>query len=241
MQIWWGGKQSILCSRFAPGYVARNHRRILGQGVKLRGAYLDVFAVVPGDECYSPDHPVTRADSLRFRGEAFNVIRDLEGIVSSEEPADWAMRYLHLVHHGPFALDPNPGKGPAMGVPIPLHTLVYHDALVVPWSLGKGGWGIPDDDLGFLHALSCAGVPYVSLHPDAAHLQQVRELCGLHYRLALVPMVRHEFLSKNYRRQRTSFADGTTVEVDFESGKHEISPPLTGAELQVLSTSLPKF
>jgi len=234
-KVWWGGAQSILCSQFAPGYVARNHRSLLAHGIKLRGAYLDVFSVVPGDECYSPDHPVTRAESLRYRGECFNIIRDLEGIVSSEEPADWAMRYLHLVHHAPFALDPNPGQGPAMGVPIPLHSLVYHDALVVPWSLTKGGWGIPDADLGFLHALANAGVPYLSLQPDAEHLRQVRTVCALHRRLAFAPMVRHEFLSGNFRRQKTAFGDGTTVEVDFDSGSYTITPALTAAELEILS------
>jgi hypothetical protein len=212
--------------------VARNHHRVLQENVKLRGAYLDVFAVVPGDECYSPDHPVTRGESLRFRGQCFEIIRDLEGVVSSEEPADWAMKYLHLVHHAPFALDPNPGKGPAMGVPLPLFTLVYHDALVVPWSLPRGGWGIPDDDLGFLHALSCAGLPYISFNPDRVHLEQVQTLCALHRRLALVPMVRHEFLDGKFRRQKTNFGDGTTVEVDFATGFHSINPPLSNSEME---------
>jgi len=152
--------------------------------------------------------------------------------VSSEEPADWAMKKLHLVHHAPFALDPNPGKGPAMGVPIPLFTLVYHDALVVPWTLTRGGWGIPDDDLGFLHAISCAGLPYVSFNPDRAHLEQVKTLCALHRRLALVPMVQHEFLDGKFRRQKTTFGDGTRVEVDFTMGTHSINPPLTSAELE---------
>lgn len=225
-QIWWGGKQSILCSRFAPGYVERNHRRVLAEGVKLRGAYLDVFAVVPGDECYSPLHPVTRTESLRYRGQAFDLIRELEGVASSEEPADWAMRYLHLVHHAPFALDPDPGKGPAMGIPIPLHSLVYHDALVVPWTLTRGGWGIPDDDVGYLHALLSAGVPYASFNPSPDHLEQVRTLCALHRRLALVPMIRHEFMNGDRRRQKTTFAEGTTVEVDFTTGTHSITPPL---------------
>lgn len=239
-QIWWGGKQSILCSHFAPGYVLRNHRTILGQGVKLRGAYLDVFAVVPGDECYSSEHPVTRAESLRLRGQCFDVIRDLEGVVSSEEPADWAMRYLHLVHHGPFALDPNPGKGPAMGVPVPLHALVYHDALVTPWSLSKGGWGIPDEDFGLLYALGTAGVPYVSLAPGAEEMNQVRTVCALHRRLALVPMTRHEFLDTSFRRQKTTFADGTTVEADFETGKYSIAPVLTSRELDNVWSDAPE-
>lgn len=231
MQIWWGGRQSILCSQFAPGYVARNHRRVLAEGVKLRGAYLDVFAVVPGDECYSPDHPVTRAESLGYRGQCFDLIRDLEGVVSSEEPADWAIKHLHLVHHAPFALDPNPGSGPAMGVPIPLFTLVYHDALVVPWSLGRGGWGIPDEDLGFLHALACGGVPYVALTPDPAQLEQVRTVCALHRRVALEPLLSHEFTDGSHRRHKSRFADGTTVEVDFETGKYRITPPLRPEEL----------
>ena len=235
IKIWWGGSQSTLCSKFAPGYVARNHRLLRSEGVKVRGSYLDVFSVVPGDECYNPEHAVTRADSIRYRGECFNIIRDLEGVVSSEEPADWAMRYLHLVHHAPFALDPDPGKGPGMGVPIPLHTLVYHDALVVPWGLSKGGWGIPDADSGYLHALANAGVPYASTTPDPVHLEQVRTVCALHHRLALVPMVRHEFLDKNFRRQKTTYKDGTTVEVDFESGSHVITPPLTAAELKTIS------
>lgn len=235
VQVWWGGKQSILCSRFAPGYVRRNHEELRAGGVRLKGSYLDVFAVVPGDECYSPDHPVTRSQSLRFRGEAFNVIRSLEGIVSSEEPADWAMRYLHLVHHGPFALDPNPGGGPAMGVPIPLHTLVYHDSIIVPWSLTKGGWGIPQDDDGFLHALANAGIPYVDLAPGPEHLERVRTVCALHHRLALQPMVWHEFVAGSLRQQKTTFSGGTTVTVDFETGRFAIEPPLTEAEMRTLS------
>jgi hypothetical protein len=48
-------------------------------------------------------------------------------------------------------------------------------------------------------------------------------------------MVRHEFLDKNFRRQKTTYKDGTTVEVDFESGSHVITPPLTAAELKTIS------
>lgn len=223
---WFGGRQSILCPSLAPGHVRKNHSAILAHGVKLRGAYLDVFSVVPPEECYNPEHPVTRTECLRERGECLDFVRSWGGVVSSEEPSDWSARHLDVVHHGPFALDPNPGKGPAMGIPIPLLNLVYHDALLMPWSLGRGEWGIPEKDLGFLHALANGGMPYLGLNPGSEHLQQVRTLCALHRRVALLEMTRHEFLDATRRRQRTTFADGTTVTVDFDTDKWEIQPEL---------------
>lgn len=222
--IWFGGKQSILCPRLALGHVKKNYQSLLDHGVKVRGAYLDVFAVVPPDECYNPEHPASRADCLKYRGMCLDFIRSMGGIVSSEEPADWAIPHIDLVHHGPYALVPDPGHGPAMGIPVPLFNLVYHDALLLPWSLGKGGWGIPQNDLGYLHGLSNAGLPYLSLHPGEQELQQVRAMCALHQRVGLLEMTKHEFLDKSFRKQRTTFADGTTVTIDLDKDDFEISP-----------------
>ncbi|MBP6963794.1 MAG: hypothetical protein KBC96_05235 [Armatimonadetes bacterium] len=222
---WYGGHQSILCSSFAPGYVKRNHRALLDHGVRVRGAYLDVFAVVPPDECYNPDHPVTRADCLKYRGECFDIVRAQLGVVSSEEPADYAVPHLDLVHHGPYALDPNPGAGPGMGVPVPLFNLVYHDAIILPWgsSDSGGGWGIPNTDSNYLHGLLNAGIPYCSTDPGDEELARVRAMCALHKRVGRLEMTNHEFLDSSLRRQRSTFADGTTVTVDFDSGKYTIS------------------
>jgi len=166
---------------------------------------------------------------FRISGALFNIIKNLEGIVSSEEPVDWAIPYLDLVHHGPYALVPNPGKGPAMGIPIPLFNLVYHDAIILPWSIGskKGGWGIPDSDSGYLHGLLNAGMPYISLNPNKKEMDKVNLLCELQKRVGLLEMVNHEFLDKTYRKQRTTFADGTTVTVDFESDTSIVDPALT--------------
>lgn len=229
---WYGGRQSILCPSLTPGHVRKNHTAILAHGVKLRGAYLDVFSVVPPDECYQPEHPVTRTGCLRYRGECLDSVRAWGGVVSSEEPSDWSVRHLDLVHHGPFALNPNPGKGPAMGIPIPLFNLVYHDALLIPWSLDRGAWGIPEKDLGFLHGLANGGMPYLGLNPGPEELQRVRTLCALHKRVALLEMTRHEFLDANHRRQRTTFTDGTRVTIDLDNDQWKVEPPLdaqTGA------------
>ena len=223
---WYGGSQSVLCSRLAPGYVRRNHRALLGHGIPLRGAYLDVFAVVPPDECHAKEHPVTRAECLRYRGECLDSVRAWGGVVSSEEPSDWAIPHLDLVHHGPYALRPNPGQGPAMGIPVPLFNLVYHEALLTPWSLGKGAWGIPETDLGFLHGLGNAGLPYLSLNPDDEELRRVRLMGALHRRVGLLEMTNHRFLDAARRRQQFTYADGTGITIDLAKETYEVSPGL---------------
>lgn len=232
--IWAGGKQSILCSSLAPDYVSRNHKKLHEQGVKVRGSYLDVFAVVPPDECYNPEHPVTRTQCLKFRGDCLDIVRAVDGVVSSEEPADWAIPHIDLVHHAPHALDPNPTGGPAMGIPVPLFNLVYHDALIVPYfaNVTKGGWGIPSDDAGYLHALANAGVPYASFAPGADEMERLRTLCALHRRVGLLEMTNHEFTDDTHRKWRTTYADGTTVAVDFDSGGFEIKPELSEEEME---------
>jgi len=131
-----------------------------------------------------------------------------------------------LVHHGPFALNPNPGRGPAMGIPIPLLSLVYHDSIFIPWSLGKGAWGVPENDSGCLHGLAHAGLPYLSIQPSETELERVRTMCNLNKRLALVEMTDHKFLDDNYRRQQTTFADGTAVSIDLDNDTYTISPEL---------------
>jgi hypothetical protein len=223
---WYGGRQTLLCARLAPGHVRKNHQAILDHGVPLRGVYLDVFSVVPPDPCYAPEHPVTRSECLRYRAEALDSVRTWGGVVSSEEPSDWSVPHLDLVHHGPYPLDPGPGQGPAMGIPIPFFNLVYHDALLMPWSLSRGAWGIPEKDLGYLHALGNAGMPYLSLAPDETERRQVRTLCALHRRVGLIEMTGHRFLDDTRRRQEFTYADGTDVRVDFGTDSFEIQPPL---------------
>jgi hypothetical protein len=39
-------------------------------------------------------------------------------------------------------------------------------------------------------------------------------------------MTRHEFLNANYRKERTTFTDGTTVTVDWDTNTFKIDPAL---------------
>jgi phage baseplate assembly protein gpV len=40
----------------------------------------------------------------------------------------------------------------------------------------------------------------------------------------LVEMTKHEFPDQNYRKERTTFADGTTVTVDWNANSLEVNP-----------------
>src|SRR5262244_1252806 len=51
-----------------------------------------------------------------------------------------------------------------------------------------------------------------------------RRMAALHERLALLEMTNHEFLDANYRRERSTFADGTVVTVDWDAQTATVTP-----------------
>jgi hypothetical protein len=220
---WCGGPQSILSARFAPEYVRRNHDLFAANGVKVQGAYLDVFSVVPLEESFDKMHPMTRSECARYRQECFGLLRARGYVMSSEEPTDYLVPWIDLVHHGPYPTSPHLGGGGPVGIPVPLFNLVYHDSLLMPWDMGEnGGWGIPTGDAGRLHCLLNTGLPYVGPGADEKQIEYVKEAAALSQRCAAKEMVNHEFLDDSHRKQRTSFSDGTRVTVDFDKKEHKI-------------------
>ena len=57
-------------------------------------------------------------------------------------------------------------------------------------------------------------------------LRNIRKMAALHKRLALTEMTKHEFLDDKFRKERTTFSDGTTVTVDWDANRCEIQPDL---------------
>ena len=149
---------------------------------------------------------------------------------------------LALVHHGPHMARPVE-NGEAVGIPVPLASLVYHDCVIIPWNWWNN-WGIPKGEDGDLYCAMHAGMPY--LHPYVAgsgkvgtdnrsadmellpeeelkrEIERVQPLAALQAKLWNQEMVRHEFLGGT-SRQRTTYADGTQITVDFERDTYEVS------------------
>src|SRR5438445_3301782 len=195
MNHWDGGKQSYLSPRFMPGFLRRNYEWLLDRGVRPDGVYLDVFGYVPPDEDWNPEHPATRSDNLRARAACYRWPRERLGIVGTEAACDWTIPYADI--SSPLR--------PARVVPVPRFELVYHDAVLTTYNA--------TDLRGLLHA----GVPQAGFDEVEKNLDAIRRMAALNERLAQVEMTKHEFLDAARRRERTTFADGTTVTVDWDT------------------------
>ncbi len=57
-------------------------------------------------------------------------------------------------------------------------------------------------------------------------LKILKTIIALHKRVALLQMTNHEFLDKDYNKERSTFSDGTTVTIDKNAKTFDIEPPL---------------
>jgi hypothetical protein len=207
---WDGGKQAYLNSRFMLGHLRKNYELIAANGVRPDGVYLDVFGYVPPDEDFNPQHPTTRTQAMKDRADCYNWTRARLGVVGTEAGCDWTVPYADI--SSPI--------GPAKCVDVPLFNLVYHDAIITTYRTGD----VPSLLRGLLNGgLPQTGDILADLEKNGA---LIRQMAALQVRLAHQAMTNHEFLDSNYRKERTTFADGTTVTVDWDAEKAVIEPAL---------------
>jgi hypothetical protein len=221
MNYWDGGTQTYLNNRYMLGHLQKNYRLMAEHGIDPKGSYNDVFGYIPPDEDFNPEHPSTRTDSMRDRAEVCNWVRRNLGVAGTEDGSDWIVPYVDYVTSRD---NRNPSSGnddTAVGaIEVPLYELVYHDAVVTTYS--------PNKPRGFLHG----SAPSMSSQPQAGDIEAIKRMAALHARVGLQEMVKHEFLDPQRKKERTTFADGTTVTVDWDSKAVTISP-----EVQVKSSA----
>ena len=229
--VWYGGPHSFLCSARAIDYVRRNYAEFERLGIGIDASYLDVFSVVELDECFSPDHPTTREQCAQNRRRCLDILTDRGIIPSSEEVLDCVLPAQVLCHHAPFyTTELGAPDSESVGIPIPLLNLVYHDCVVIPW-IGlpgqRGGWGIPVNDCAYTHAILNGDPVYCPIDADEAQVELVKTACESAQCLAFAEMMRHEFVDGNIRRQKTTFSDGTVIEVNFDTEAYRVTRPQT--------------
>ena len=180
------------------------------------------------DECFHPDHPATRQQCAENRRHCLDLLTARGIIPSSEEVLGCIADSQVLCHHAPFYTTQFESRGgDAIGIPIPLLALVYHDCVIIPW-IGlktRGGWGIPAAECPYLWALLCGSPVYCDIGEAKENLYLVEIARTLAKQVALVPMVRHEWVGGDPRQRRTEFADGTVVEANLETTAFTIRYP----------------
>jgi hypothetical protein len=210
MRHWDGGPQAYLNARFQLGHLMKNYQLFSEHGINPQGIYIDVIGYVPPDEDFNSEHPTTHTDAMRGQAAMLNWSRKNLGVVATEAGSDWVIPYVDII---------NQSGGGSKAILVPLYNLVYHDAVLTTFG--------SRDERTLFQGLLFGGVPELPITPiDGKTLSLIRQMSALHKRIALLEMTRHEFLDANYRKERTTFADGTTVTVDWDARTVKIDPEL---------------
>jgi hypothetical protein len=218
LTAWDGGKQTYLNARFMLPHLKKNYAGIFAHGTHPDGSYLDVFGYVPPDQDFNPEHPTTRTDAKREIAAVFRWARENLGTVGTEAGCDWTVPYTDY--------SSSLGPGPA-GIPVPLFNLVYHDAVMTPYSPTSGGGEARmnrADRPNWLSGMLNGGLPRTGLNTLDRDRANIDQMTALHKRVALLEMTKHEFLDKTFQKERATFADGTTVTVDWDAKTVIVSP-----------------
>jgi hypothetical protein len=235
---WCGGPCGHLCYTRIPRYVRRNYYEGVHKHYPLNhnspsiwemaaptASYLDCFCR-GGVECWSKDHPMTRAEGRRIQNEIFQIVRNGSGgqmvVLSCEHPRDYSLPYLDFgwsIGHLAFDVPNVTGEmvTEPIGQAVPLWHLAFHDALCLP----HGG----DPLTGLLYAQA----PYLwPSHPQRGQITQrelevKKVLLDLHRDAAFSEMTGHEMLSADGSVQKCTYDGGLEVEVNRAEGTYRIS------------------
>jgi hypothetical protein len=204
--------------------------------------FIDTTTASPWREDYSPAHPMTRSQSREAKMKLLDFVSNCQGLVTGSETGhDAAVPYVHYFE-GMMSLGPYRVKDAGRDMQtiletappqivdfqlgwkyrLPLWELVYHDCVVAYWYWGDYSNKIPSvwktRDL-----FNCLyGTPPVYMF-DAAGLERDAARFAASYRIAsgtarltmYSEMLDFQILSEDRSVQRSIFADGTRVTVNF--------------------------
>lgn len=238
----------VLCDRLAPAYAEKRIPEDL-KDHPYRSRFIDTTTASPWRECYSPDHPLTRSESRRFKMDLLAVVsRKFNLVCGCETGHDAAVPYVHyfegMLSLGPYRV---PDSGRRMQeiwdeVPenvakfqlghayrLPLWELVYHDCVVAQWYWGDYNNKLPSlwDKRDLFNALY--GTPPMFMFNRSLWAKQkdrfvasYKATCPVARATGYSEMTDHRFLTPDRGVQQTVFANGVTVTANFSDAAFKL-------------------
>lgn len=167
---WWGGRAYLTCSKKALELAKRPQNL---PGVKTlteaNAYFIDTTYASGLQECFDPQHPLTRADDLKWKQALSDYARDVFGIFGSEDGREWAIPHSDFFE-GLTGVDGTyfhnlKEMQKVGGVSVPLFEIVYRDSIAL---YGKYGFDISESADYVLYHLSI-GRP-LNYHDIPPHL-----------------------------------------------------------------------
>ena len=238
----------VLCDRQAPAYEDKR----IGEELKAspyRCRFIDTTTASSWRECYSPDHPMTRSESRKFKMDLLGLVSGKFKLVTGSETGhDAAVPYVHyfegMLSLGPYRVRDS-GRNTqeivqdvpeqiskfqvGYGYRLPLWELVYHDCVVAQWYWGDYNNKLPAvwDKRDLFNALYAAP-PMFMFNRDVwaknkdRFVASYKATCPVVRAVGYAEMTDHKFLTPDRAVQQTVFANGVTVTVNFGSAEYKL-------------------
>ncbi len=231
----------VLCDRRALDYARQRIPADLATH-PYRCRFIDTTTASPWNECYNPDHPMTRTDSREWKMKLLDCVsRENHLVTGSETGHDAAVPFVHyfegMMSLGPYRV-PDAGRDMARiwtnapeavvkfqlghAYRLPLWELVYHDCVVAQWYWGDYNNKLPVlwDKRDLFNALY--GTPPMFMFNRRLweenrdrFVQSYRHICPWVREVGYTEMTDHRFLTPNRDVQQTTFANGKRITVNF--------------------------
>lgn len=240
----------VMCDLKAPKYFRKNVDKDL-ETLTYTSRFIDTTTAVPLRECRNPAHPMTRTQSREARLELLKVCScEYRFVTGSEVGADWSVPYCDYFEGmmSPCAFRiPNAGTDvedecheypPAVKewglnpkYRIPLFDLVFRDCASSFWFWGDYNNKMPDlwdirDRFNVLYGqmpMFIIDKPRWEKYRDR-FIKSYQDCLNVAREAGYAEMTNHEILSDDRMIQRTTFANGASVTVDFATGRTDIVP-----------------
>jgi len=232
---------AMMCDMMAPKYERRNVKKELAEK-PYNTRFIDTTVASPWQTCWNPAHPMTRSDSRHWKMELLRILGDeFNLVVGSETGHDASVPfcdyYEGMLSLGPYRV-PDSGRNiPQIwtNVPprvakyqmgekyrLPLWELVYHECVCAHWYWGDYNNKLPE----LWHKRDLFNVLYGTMGMYIFNSSQWAEDKDKFVRSYQITspvaratgyseMLDHSILSPDRSVQRSRFADGTEVTVNF--------------------------